>query len=167
MNVPLLRRLAPIAVACSSACALPVDDPPSRQDPVTFTGYTTTPGRAISATCSNEPYPAFGPAFTPTPLTTFFSTNETLSQAGQTVYYYEVELTIPEECWHQSASPPWRAAVQFTDVATGRVHEHFEENSGYPCLVESYFGGAGPVDAFLECAVGLNASQWTTVRTAL
>ena len=141
--------LLTFVVLGTSACTLPVDQLGDKSDPVTFTGYTANAGLEIEVICETQDwYPSFTNAAS---MGTIVSSDQILEQDGQQAYYFEATMTIPDECWFDNHTERWTAMVRMTDVASGRVHEHFQEHSGYPCLVQEYFSGAGPHDIFQTC----------------
>ena len=131
-----------------SGCALPPDDTSleSLDEPIHMWGYTVQAGRTVAIDCS--PYP-YGSQPTPwIPLSGTASTDEPLSSHGETVYPFNTWVVALPECWGQGYGP--RTYLRARDAATGTVHAHFNP-WGYECLVEEYFGGAGPITAYEAC----------------
>jgi len=147
-------------------CTLPVENPSDQYKPVKFWGYTIGPNRPISLECTTTYYP-FAPEDTPISMGTIYSTDETLTQAGETAYYFEHIAVIPQECWldPSNGSLDLMAWVRMKDVASGEEHEHFTVD-GYQCLVYEYFSGTGPISAYETCRAELgNTTGWTYVST--
>ena len=151
-------------VATLGGCTMPVDNPTDQYKPITFWGYTIGPDRPIAVDCSTTYYPTWDDSV---PIGTTYSTDTTLSQAGETAYYFEYTTVLPEECWQDVTSGQnyLVAFVRMRDVITGEEHEHFSVK-GYQCLAFEHFSGAGPLSAYETCrSEGGNSFRWLSLQT--
>ena len=152
-------------LATLGGCTMPVDNPTDQYKPITFWGYTIGPDRPIAVECSTTYYPTWDD---PVLIGTTYSTDTTLSQAGETAYYFEYTTVLPEECWQDPSNGfgDLQAFVRMTDVISGEEHEHFRVQ-GYQCLAFEYFSGTGPLSAYETCRDGLgNSDRWLALQTA-
>ena len=161
-----MRRtpLLALVLLAAPACTLPFDHSLSaRSDPVRIWGYTASPNREITVSCNPVKGYPFLDDFVP--FETIYSSNQALTQAGETAYEFDETIVIPNWCWAENAAEelPYITFINTQDAATGIVHDHFY-TVGFDCLVEEYFSGEGPITTWQTCRDGLGSAPWAGVH---
>lgn len=126
----------------------------AHDEPIQFSGYTAGPGRDMTVECT--------PALNPFPgapwsgewhaVGSLTSTTQTLSQGGETWYYYSGSITLPDNCWleQDNYTPRRQTWVRVLDDEFEFAHQGWTL-AGYQCLVSEYFSGESPSDAADNC----------------
>lgn len=140
--------------ACASACTLtPLDGTSlaSRDETFTVWGYAKSPDHEIDIRCYDEDYnwPGTAPWI---PLNLTFSDSQPLTIAGQSVYRFEIEVSIfNDACWTPvPGTGIVEAFVETYDNPDGRHHDTYDQPS-WSCLLTEIGNGTGPLSAGATC----------------
>ena len=155
-------RLLPLALLGSTACTIPAATHyvPALDTPIEVAGYTVEANRTVDIVCSPKPYGTNTQPFVY--LDSVQSSPDPLSQAGQTVFGFEIQVVVPPECWGEAYGP--QTFLRARDAITGIDHTHFN-SAGYDCLVEEFFGGSGPIVSYDTCKLVTGAtSPWMRIQ---